>query len=108
MQNIRPKNLFKSYNFIIQKIKKLFYESYFDKYDPTKTVKHIRIFRLIKKYINFILFNLSTSKNLEILKNKKYIIYFLQKQPEASIDVKGVHYDDQISNLKKYMEIDAS
>ena len=100
VQNIRPKNLFKSYNFIIQKIKKLFYESYFDKYDPTKTVKHIRIFRLIKKYINFILFNLSTSKNLEILKNKKYIIYFLQKQPEASIDVKGVYYDDQISNLK--------
>jgi capsule polysaccharide modification protein KpsS len=37
--------------------------------------------------------------------NKKYIIYFLQKQPEASSDVKGIYYSDHLKNIQNIWRV---
>jgi len=100
VQSIRPKNLYYSYEFIFKKIKKIFYEDYFDKHDPTRISRIRRGLKLLNKFINLFLFNFISKKNLNYLKKKKYIIYFLQKQPEASIDVKGVYYENQLANFR--------
>lgn len=100
----KPKKIFTNINFILKKIKKFFYEDYFDKFDPTKINKFIRAINLIKKYLNLVVFNFITSKkSLEEL--DKYVVYFLQKKPEASIDVKGSYYDDQLLNFKNIWKI---
>ena len=58
-----------------------------------------RIYKLIQKYLNFLIFYIINKVNLNKLENKKYVVYFLQKKPEAAIDVKGIYYENQFINF---------
>lgn len=101
VDKIKPSNFFFSKSFIFLKIKKFFFENYFDKDDPSKIKKIIRIKNLCFKYFNFFIYNFFLHKvSLNNLEKKKYIVFFLQKKPEASIDIKGMYFDDQFSNFK--------
>ena len=72
----------------------------YDKADPT--VIHDKIKNiLIKTKIetNRELYRLVKKFKYEDIKQKKYILLLLHKQPEASIDVIGRYYDDQYTNI---------
>ena len=89
----------KNIKLIIDKIFRLFFNDYYDKYDPTYISKLERLKNFIFNYFNRIGFNLLPKIKIQKLKNKKYLIYFLQKSPESSVDVKGMYYSDQINNI---------
>ena len=78
---------------------------YFDKYDPTKISKSLRIKKFISKKINTIFFHILKKKNFDFFKNKNYVIFFLQKKPEQSMDVKGMYYNDNYKNLENVWKI---
>lgn len=85
--------------YIFIKAFKLFTNDYFDRNDPTYTSKYLRttnfILKLINKFTYFIIPKIDKKK----LKQKNYIIYYLQKNPEATVDIKGMYYSDQINNI---------
>ena len=43
------------------------------------------------KYFNFIFYIFLKKKQISELANKKFVIYYLQKKPEANTDVKGIY-----------------
>ena len=50
-------------------------------------------------------YNLFKKKKINDLENKKFIIYYLQKKPEANTDVKGIYYSDHIINIQNIWKI---
>ena len=84
---------------IINKILRLFLNDYYDKCDPTYISKIKRSKNFILKIFNKISFYLLLKIKKKKLENKKYLIYFLQKSPESTVDVKGMYYSDQINNI---------
>jgi hypothetical protein len=88
----------------INKFYNLFFNDYYDKLDPCYISKLKRVINFIKKYYNCILYYSLKKKNFLNI-NKKYIIYFLQKQPEASIDVKGIYYSDHLKNIQNIWRV---
>jgi len=100
IKKIRPNKLYLSYDFILKKIRKIFHDDYFDRHDPTRVNRLVRGINLLKKYVYLLTSNFIIKNKLDFLEKEKYIIYFLQKQPEAAIDVKGAYYDDQLMNFK--------
>ena len=100
VKDIDPKQNLLKKSYITKKVHKLFHENYFDENDPTQIKKIKRIKNLIFKYINIFTYKFFLTKtNLENLQYKKYVIYFLQKKPEASLDVKGMYHEDQFKNF---------
>lgn len=87
-------------SFFFLKLFKFFFRDYFDKNDPTYSSKFRRIINSVKKFINYFAFKIIKKYKVKNLTDKKYIIYFLQKKPEASIDVKGLYYSDQQKNIE--------
>ena len=72
----------------------------YDKHDPT--VVHNRIQNILIKTkieINRESYRLVKKYKFNDIKNKKYILYLLHKQPESSVDVIGRYYDDQFTNI---------
>ena len=102
---IKDINMDKDILHYYKKMNNLIFNDYFDKYDPTKTSKISRIKKFISKKINTLLFQFLKKKNLNFFKNKKYIIFFLQKIPEASMDVKGMYYNDNYKNIENVWKI---
>ena len=90
---------------ILNKIFKLFYEDYFDNNDPRKISRSKRILNFIYKYFNLIVYSLFKKKKLNDLEKKNFIIYYLQKTPEANTDVKGIYYSDHITNIQNIWKI---
>lgn len=84
---------------IFHKVLKLFLNDYYDNYDPTYISKTKRLKNFILKILNKIGFYLLPKIKIQKLENKKYLIYFLQKSPESTVDVKGMYYSDQINNI---------
>ena len=91
--------------FILSKIFKLFYDDYFDNNDPRKISRSKRIINFLYKYLNLIVYNLFKKKKINDLEKKNFIIYYLQKTPEANTDVKGIYYSDQIINIQNIWKI---
>ena len=91
--------------FILRKLFKLFYDDYFDNNDPRRISRFTRIQKFVFKYFNFIIFNLITKKKIDELKNLKFVIYYLQKKPEANTDVKGIYYSDHLTNIQNIWKI---
>ena len=85
--------------FILKKSFNLLFETYFDKHDPTYTSKIKRIISFLRKKIISIFYSFLKKKNIKNI-SENYFIYFLQKQPEATTDVKGMYYSNQIENIK--------
>lgn len=72
----------------------------YDKFDPT--IVHNRFQNVLIKTkieINRETYRLIKKHTYKDIKEKKYILYLLHKQPEASIDVIGRYYDDQYTNI---------
>jgi hypothetical protein len=82
------------------KLYKLLFKDYFDKNDPTYSSKFKRIINFTKRFINYFAFRIISKYKFKNLVKGKYIIYFLQKKPEASLDVKGLYYSDQLKNIE--------
>ena len=94
-KNLDSKNLI----FLLEKGINLIFETYFDKNDPTYINRSRRVFLFLKK--KFLSFLYSFIKKINISEiNGDYVIYFLQKQPEATTDVKGMYYSNQYENIK--------
>ena len=90
---------------ILHKIFKLFYDDYFDNNDPRKISRSKRIINFSYKYLNLIVYSLLKKKKLKDLEKKNFIIYYLQKTPEANTDVKGIYYSDHIINIQNIWKI---
>lgn len=88
-----------SINFVLKKAFKLFTDDYFDKNDPTYISKFSRSINFFLKLINKINYYFIPKIEKIKLKEKNYIIYYLQKNPEATVDIKGMYYSDQINNI---------
>ena len=84
---------------IINKIFRLFLNDYYDKHDPSYISKIKRSKNFIFKIFNKFSFYLLTKIKIQKIKKKNYLIYFLQKSPESTVDVKGMYYSDQIKNI---------
>jgi hypothetical protein len=93
-----------SFLYKVKKFYNLIMNDYYDKLDPCYISKLKRIIIFYEKYFNYILYFFLKKKIFLTIK-KKYIIYFLQKQPEASIDVKGIYYSDHLKNIQNIWKI---
>ena len=72
-----------------------------DNEDPTlETSKFRRITAGIKVFINAKFYSMVTKVSLESVEKLPFYLYPLHKQPEASIDVIGKYYDDQLLNIR--------
>ncbi|WP_416199236.1 MAG: hypothetical protein ACFWT5_14390 [Pseudomonas helleri] len=72
----------------------------YDKTDPT--IVHDRFKKILIKTkieLNREAYRFVKKYKYEDIKQKKYILLLLHKQPEASIDVIGRYYDDQYTNI---------
>ncbi|WP_275628928.1 hypothetical protein [Pseudomonas sp. 273] len=69
--------------------------------DPTLTTSHLRtLTKRIKEELNKELYRFIPRKKFdESIRNEKYVLLTLHKQPEASIDVIGRYYEDQEANI---------
>lgn len=90
---------------ILRKIFKLFYDDYFDKNDPRRISRLVRIINFVSKYFNFFIYILLKKKKIIELENTKFVIYYLQKKPEANTDVKGIYYSDHLKNIENIWKI---
>jgi len=72
-----------------------------EKDDPSLSPSDFRsrLKKGVNEEINRISYFFIKTEKTEILKDKKFVIYTLHKQPEASIDVVGRYYDDQYLNI---------
>ncbi len=78
----------------------LFFKS-IDKQDPTlETSKSRRFFGGVIKYFKAKAYSQFKKIQLQDVIDLNYYLYPLHKQPEASIDVIGKYYDDQLLNIR--------
>lgn len=89
---------------ILKKGLNLMLGTYFDKNDPTYTTRLKRIYSFIRKFFISSLYLIVKKKNIKEIRGK-YFIYFLQKQPEATTDVKGMYYSNQLENINMIWKI---
>lgn len=69
--------------------------------DPTLEASKLRrITAGIKVFINAKVYSMVTKVSLESVEKLPFYLYPLHKQPEASIDVIGKYYDDQLLNIR--------
>ncbi|WP_242203340.1 hypothetical protein [Aestuariivivens insulae] len=59
----------------------------------------------LKEEFNKLTYRFVKTADESILNNKKFVVYTLHMQPEASVDVVGVYYDDQLRNIKNIWRI---
>lgn len=105
LKTVEPKKKLFNFKLILIKFFNMFWNDYFDINDPTYSSKIKRIKYFLNKLCNYYFYNFVKKKKLSNLKNKKFIIYFLQKKPEASLDVKGLYYSDHFKNIEMIWKI---
>ena len=54
---------------------------------------------------NKFVYRFVSTKPLDYLEGKKYVLYTLHMQPEASVDVVGVYYEDQLQNIRNIWRV---
>lgn len=105
LKTVEPKKKLFNLKIIFIKFVNMFWDDYFDKSDPTFSSKNKRIMNFLRKFFNYYVYNFINKKKLSYFKEKKFVIYFLQKKPEASLDVKGLYYSDHIKNIEMIWKI---
>lgn len=95
----------RNFLFYSKKFFNLIFDDYYDKWDPTKITKIKRIKKFFSKIVNTISFKTLSKVNLNYLNKKKFVIFFLQKKPEQSLDVKGMYYNDNYKNIENIWKI---
>lgn len=79
------------------KIYKLFSRNYFHENDIYFESKYIKIKNNLSKFLHYLKYNIAVSREKKLSKkknNQKFILYALQKQPEAGVDVKSRYYEN--------------
>lgn len=98
--NNKEKNLYPKIKEIFEKIQLTFSSEKNDFEDPTQRLDKISfICSKILVEINFFTYKYFVKRHK--LKNfpEKFWVYYLHKQPEASVDVVGMYYEDQFKNI---------
>lgn len=91
----------------IKLIKNFMFRTNQDSNDPTlysSPITQLRI-RGMELYNRLVFRNFITEINIDDLPNKKKILFTLHKQPEASIDVIGRYYENQLELIKNIWRI---
>ncbi|MFP8487472.1 hypothetical protein ACKGJO_00085 [Gracilimonas sp. Q87] len=92
----------------LARIKRFFTSENIQKDNPRMIkIKNIvdRIRRPITEEINRFAYNFIKTNSMNDLKGKEYFYYPLHKQPEASIDVLGVYYNNQLELVKSIVQL---
>ena len=80
--------------------------NYYDANDPTLySKKYSKLINYVIRFLNRHAYNTLDKISLSALDGKKYILYALHKQPEASIDTFGRYYEDQLSIIRNLWRI---
>jgi len=96
-QIIKKSNSVKSQ---FSKLSNLFFKQV-DQQDPTLEASRLQRFTAGGlKFIRAKIYTIVKKYNASDLKDKKFYLYPLHKQPEASIDVIGKYYDNQLLNIR--------
>ena len=75
-----------------------------EKYNTPSPMKKIKLYRSLKKLMEN--WEQVSSDNLEFIADwNKVLVYPLQMQPEANLDVWGFPYNDQVENIKKLLKV---
>lgn len=59
----------------------------------------------VKEEYNRLMYSFVKTEGLDVLDEKNFVLYTLHMQPEASVDVVGVYYDNQLQNIKNIWRI---
>lgn len=59
----------------------------------------------VKEEWNKLTYKFVKTEKIDALDNKKFVVYTLHMQPEASVDVVGAYYDNQLQNIKNIWRI---
>jgi hypothetical protein len=85
---------------ILKKIALVLHKEKNDFEDPTQRINKFQfLLNKVQEEINFYLYKFFVKKIRQEDLPEKYWVYYLHKQPEASIDVIGRYYEDQIKNI---------
>tara|TARA_B100001250_G_C19816616_1_gene798757 strand:+ start:659 stop:2011 length:1353 start_codon:yes stop_codon:yes gene_type:complete len=102
-KKVYDKHLINSQSFLnrFKRIKRFFTQENNVKYDPSNFPNiRIRSKEAIKQECNRFSYKfIKTYQFSEEIKKRPYFLYALHRQPEASSDVKGRYYDNQIINI---------
>ncbi len=95
---------------IISKLKRatrLFSQKNMEKDDPSVSPTNFkgRLFKGFSEEWNRFTYPLVKTLDYSALQNKKFVLYTLHKQPEASVDIVGRYYDDQFINIRNIWRI---
>lgn len=90
----------------INRIKRMITEENIDADSPCLIVnKHIRYAKAIREEKNKYQYNKWKRLDVSDVKDKKFFLYTLHMQPEASVDVVGRYFDDQLQVIKNIWRI---
>jgi len=90
----------------IKRLRRFFTRENIDKYDPTLPNNPILQFKLrALEEFNREAYYFIQKTPWEAIKDKKYALLALHKQPEASIDVLGRYAEDQLQNIRNIWRI---
>jgi len=67
--------------------------------------KFKRSLNAVKEEINKISYSFINTNDITVLEEKKFVFYTLHMQPEASVDVVGVYYENQLNNIKNIWRV---
>lgn len=104
---IREKNSFRG--LLIRTKKFIFNEFHDDPNDFTRLTKWSTVKRRLKEQIRRFSYRFIKRIEIQDLGDKKFVLYTMHKQPEASIDVIGRYYEDQfviIRNIWRFLSSD--
>ncbi|MFY0593245.1 hypothetical protein [Roseivirga sp.] len=102
------KNLSKSRSFgsRLMRLKRYITAERIDRHDPSVMYHwYRRFFKGYRDERNSIQYKFVKTETWEAVKDKKFVFYPLHMQPEASIDVLGQYYEEQIKNITNIWKI---
>lgn len=90
----------------LARIKRMITEENIDTDSPSLIVdRKVRYVKAIREEINKYQYHKWKRLNLSDLGGRKFFLYTLHMQPEASVDVVGRYYDDQLQTIKNIWRI---
>mgnify|MGYP000462589811 CR=1 FL=1 len=90
----------------IKRLKRFFTQENINLDSPSVVADRLKRTEIaIKEEKNKFEYKFVETDHISILEGKKFVLYTLHMQPEASVDVVGVYYDDQLQNIKNIWRI---
>jgi len=84
----------------VERLKRFFSQKNIEKDHPSLvTNRYSRTRIALQEEANRLLYSLVHTHSIDHLNDKKFVIYTLHMQPEASVDVVGAYYDNQLQNI---------